>query len=509
MQLRTTQPAAARPLHQALALVLCVGGLLLRLWAVPPEVGDIDSVNLARGLAHFDVFAQAPHFPGYPVLIAAGTLLRELGVERPVWALSLPGILLFPVAGWLLFSTLRWRLSPAAALGALAVAALSPACVLAGGWPASDGLGLSLLMLGWGLLLHRASGRAALGWLLLGLLLGVRLSWWPLVAASAALWLLVRRPLAPAFALGSAGIALWLVPMLARFGAGPLFELATGFTEGHVYEFGGSALAAGASAPGARLLRLLWGLWDGGFGGLWPAEIPQGAGALGEHGLIALPISALCLAALWRMLRTGGLGAWSAADGKRFAFGVLLFAPYLLWLLGFQNVQKLRHLTPLLLPIGALLSMALSTSGHRARWSALLLPLSLLAVALPRALEQGQRSAPGLALMQYVQAQRAPDRLLIFAGPEARLFEHLAPSYRVLRAVDGEIVEREARRAAAQGVEVWLSSSAPGFVELSTELTWLAEFTATPSVRPHESGVALARFVPQQPTLVSRVEALP
>ena len=41
-----------------------------------PDLEDIDSLNFALGLRHFDPTRHWPHPPGYPLLIALGKLAR-------------------------------------------------------------------------------------------------------------------------------------------------------------------------------------------------------------------------------------------------------------------------------------------------------------------------------------------------------------------------------------------------------------------------------------------------
>src|SRR5262245_53423207 len=46
--------------------------LLAHLPFLAPSLEDIDSINFALGLRHFDPALHQPHPPGYPVYIAAG-----------------------------------------------------------------------------------------------------------------------------------------------------------------------------------------------------------------------------------------------------------------------------------------------------------------------------------------------------------------------------------------------------------------------------------------------------
>src|SRR5688572_1694892 len=114
-----------------LALAAALIGAGLRVLALPPVVGDVDSVNFAKALHSFDPLAQAPHLPGYPPLVAAAKLWRAAGVASDVWAVALTGIVAWPAAALLLFVGARPHVGSAAALGAVLAASLAPGAVLA------------------------------------------------------------------------------------------------------------------------------------------------------------------------------------------------------------------------------------------------------------------------------------------------------------------------------------------------------------------------------------------
>jgi hypothetical protein len=54
---------------------------------LPPTLEDLDSINFALGVRHFDVAAHQPHPPGYPVFVALGkvstAVLRSTGIAAP------------------------------------------------------------------------------------------------------------------------------------------------------------------------------------------------------------------------------------------------------------------------------------------------------------------------------------------------------------------------------------------------------------------------------------------
>ena len=64
-------------------LALAAVFLAAHLPFLPPTLEDIDSINFALGVRHFDVGQHQPHPPGYPVFIALGRIstpiLRNMG----------------------------------------------------------------------------------------------------------------------------------------------------------------------------------------------------------------------------------------------------------------------------------------------------------------------------------------------------------------------------------------------------------------------------------------------
>jgi hypothetical protein len=472
-------------------LLLCLAGLVLRLLAVPELVGDVDGVNLARGLRTYDLFTQSPHAPGYPVLIAAAGCLRAVGVANEAWALALPGILLWPLAGGVLFVGLRRWIGAWPALGVLAVASVAPGTVVASGWPGSEGLGLTLLAAGAGMLgLGRRRGSVgdrwtAAGALTLGLLLGVRLSWAPMAAALiiAAIWQRRERS-ASAGAATVAGVALWLVPMLVLFDPRRLLQLMVSFGEGHLFAWGGTALAHPVEVGASRPLSLAHNVWDAGLG--------AGGSAVGWM------IAGLGLLAAVRVL--------AGRDSRRLLFAAsLVVLPYLIWLIAFQNVAKMRHVLPLLPFAGMVVGLALGSWRYRAA-AGLVGVVAMAAATLPRAWTQAHQPVPAVALLNWLTQGEKPEALLVFAGEEARVLEHHAPMYRVVRPADGIVLEREAERVSRLGVRVLVTSSAPGFEHVRGQATALKAFRFPRSVRPHDAELSVTRYAPKSERIAWRRE---
>src|SRR5215510_3990255 len=59
-------------------LALVVAYVVAHAASLAPSLEDIDSINFALGLRHFDVANHQPHPPGYPVYIALGRISRVM-----------------------------------------------------------------------------------------------------------------------------------------------------------------------------------------------------------------------------------------------------------------------------------------------------------------------------------------------------------------------------------------------------------------------------------------------
>jgi hypothetical protein len=327
--------------------------LLSRLATRITYIEDPDSLRFALSVAdEYDIAALQPHFPGYPVFwfvaelfavptgrfSAAFAIVGGLATAGLLWALlrlwgrplrSVEGAAL---TGLVLFNPLLWlmgtRYMPDL-LGTACAFAVLAALVAA---------------------LRAPPGPAARRWALAGmagagLLAGLRLSYMPFVFFPVLVVLGRVDGRGREVAAGTAGVLVWLVPMILDTGFGTLVDVAWGQTTGHFTEFGGTV----QTAPdlGRRAAGTLQGLWADGLGAWWP----------GRHGLTAV----VGLGALG----IGGLGAgrlWKQGMFRRRRVWLLGAAAllYAAWMFFFQNViHKSRHVLPLL----PLLLMVLATGG--------------------------------------------------------------------------------------------------------------------------------------------------
>jgi hypothetical protein len=205
------------------ALFLALAFLVLHLPYLPRSLEDLDSINFALGLRHFDVAHHQPHPPGYPVFIAAAKIAHAV-VASEARALALLSVLaatLGVVALPVLFRLFGGTGDGAWPLVATAVAITSPLYWFTAVRPLSDATGLAAALAGQALTLAAETPRAVcLASFCAGLAAGIR---------SQVVWLTVpllivrgagitRRALAVTIAAFAAGVLLWLVPLVALSG---------------------------------------------------------------------------------------------------------------------------------------------------------------------------------------------------------------------------------------------------------------------------------------------------
>jgi hypothetical protein len=187
----------------------------------------------------------------------------------------------------------------------------------------------------------------------LGLGLGVRLSYFPFVIGT--LIGIVRAE--PRALFGRVrdllfGVVVWLVPLLFVAGAGPLVAQTRIQTVGHFTRWGGTIVTV--SSPVTRLYGLLWGLWANMLGGAWTDAPP--VRWIGAPICVVLFVLALRSFGSWRDLL------------RRQPEIVLASSLYLVWVALGQNIAfKPRHLLPLTPLLIVLLARGVDVLASRTR----------------------------------------------------------------------------------------------------------------------------------------------
>lgn len=470
--------------------------VVTRIASFQPYLGTLDATNFALALREFDPARYQPHFPGYPVYVAAARGLYELGMPAPS-ALELPAVGVGALATIALFVALRrWLGAPRAKLTVLAWIA-APGLWLAAGQPTSDGLGLAWYTLAVALLGARwpkpdtpSSKQLWLGvgiGALLGLGLGVRLSYFPIVISA---WLLAfaapGRRLAVGVGLGVAlGVALWIVPMTLVLGPREMIDLGVHAATGHFTTWGGAISAEGAPTSLERARLFGW--------------------SFVSHGLGATTTVAGGIVALVLLVAIGGaaLGRAPSNPGRRSVLGFVaaLALPYLLWMALGQNPEKPRHVLPLLalaLPLVGACMPGFEAKESRGRALAFTLTiawvLSMLWIGTDRLGVAKHHSTPSFQIVQHVATYEEPEGLVLYGGEEVRLFAYYAPWFRAKRARDvGDVLAD--LEGGLRPRRILVTSKVAGLPnperDPAGDLTSLGTFLRDPMVDPHYAHIEL------------------
>lgn len=356
---------------------------------LPTSLVDLDSINFALGVRHFDVANHQPHPPGYPVFIAAAKLTR-LVVPSEAVALALLSTLagaLSVVALFALFRVIdpgprkdRWSLA------ATVVTVTAPLYWLTAARPLSDMPGLAAALAAQAVTLSATNGTGiALAGFLAAFAVGLR---------SQVVWLTV--PL--------------LILTIARLPAPVRLRVA--------------ANTAGAFTVGALAWALPLAVLSGGVQAYWRALLNQGTEDLTgvrmlwttptlQQGVLALD---RVFIAPWAITLVAAIVIVFAARGAVRLFRVapaslvtlaVAFAPYVVFDLLFQETATTRYSLPILPPI-AYLAVRAGSRLERG-WTAALALLAVvnLGTAAPTLLAYSRSEPPVTRLLADMREHAA------------------------------------------------------------------------------------------------------
>lgn len=390
----------------AIALVYGASHLLV----LAPSLEDIDSMNFALGLRHFDPSLHQPHPPGYPLFIALGRLsLAALAAAAPSLARvhaealalafwSVVGGMLAILGAARLFTAVEARARPAdrsdahsTVIWAVALLAACPLFWINGARPLSDMAGLAAVLWAQALALEARDDRrrltlAALVGAVAG---GIRIQTLALTMPLLALALVEQRMVARRSSwtwLLTRPLVCFICVLLA-WGI-PLVAL-TGGVSSYV-----AALADQAGEDFAWVDML------------WSNPTPRKI-AFALYDTFVLPWGTIPLAVVVGLY--GVVGALVALVRKRKALGVmcLAFVPYCIYHLLFQEPITVRYALPLL-PL--VVWLAITAFDLVSRWRSIVaVPLvgTALLVSVPGGVAYGREAHPAFRALDDAERRAA------------------------------------------------------------------------------------------------------
>lgn len=326
----------------SIVFLSCIG---TRLLSTIYYIEDLDSLRFALSIVDYDVAKLQPHFPAYPVFCCIAKLFYAV-TRRYALAFSLIGGL---STFFTIFFTLKIVKMPVTTLlgkVVIFVVFMNPLLWLMSNRYMPDAMGVACLLASLYFTTAQEEGnrhilleRSVIGFFLAGILMGIRLSYFPLLLPALLIAIRKHSGRLKCVIAGIVGILVWLIPLLSITGWNTLIAAAQTQSQGHFADFGGTV----STHPELwfRFTKLLESIWADGFGLYWR----------GRHSITACTAIILTgiIAANWRILKRWTIEKLS--DGKS-AFLKPIFIGcivYLVWMFLGQNIiHKSRHVLPLL-----------------------------------------------------------------------------------------------------------------------------------------------------------------
>ena len=326
----------------SIVLISCIGSRLL---STIYYIEDLDSLRFALSMVDYNVAKLQPHFPAYPVFCWTAKLFYAI-IRRYALAFSLLGGL---STFFTIFFTLKIaKIQSTTSLGktAIFVIFMNPLLWLMGNRYMPDTMGVACLLASLYFTTLQTESRKhdllcytnCVGFLLAGILLGIRLSYLPLLVP--ALFVRLKHPQRLKYIIaGTIGILVWLIPLLWITGWNALITAAQTQSQGHFSDFGGTV----STHPKLwfRLIKLFESMWADGFGLYWRDRHFTTACLTIIIGIIVV--------LNWRTLKKWTTEKLLGNDSLFLNPAFIGCIVYLVWIFLGQNIiHKSRHVLPLL-----------------------------------------------------------------------------------------------------------------------------------------------------------------
>ena len=335
--------------------------ILSRLLTSIYYIEDIDSLRFALGVAdEYNVARFQPHFPGYPLFFFFVYVFYSLSNSLALSFSMAGGISTFII---IYYSVKMVNMKPWSkqSIVFILIVFFNPMIWNLGNRYMADLMGLAVAVASLYYIVYRQDKKSQmLGLFLGGLLLGVRLSYFPLIAVPFVLILFKRKDIILFLAFFFLGVATWLIPFIFTQGLENILSVAIKHSIGHFNDYGGTIITESSFFNRSR--SLVHTIWSDGLGGYWLGR----AWTTSLIGVLTIFIS--------KKLFTNPRGILNSKVKVLLLSGLI----YLVWIFFFQNlIYKSRHVLPLVFLILMLIGLTLK---HQKNFTAHYILILLLGV---------------------------------------------------------------------------------------------------------------------------------
>ena len=326
---------------------------------------DMDSLRFATALKYgYDINQMQPHFPGYPVFHFIASLIYYLTNNIGITFSIVGSISMF----FLIFSIINIIKNKSVFNNVLIslLILFNPLFSLMSSRYMPDLLGLATCSMIFYLLIYSKNKKHnLLGNFLCGILIGIRLSYFPLIIIPMIYSLIYHKNFMRLISIFILGIIVWMVPLIAHQGLESLYTSGYNHTIGHFTKFGGTIFTETDII--LRIKSIFHTIWSDGFGGYWK-----------DRSILTLLISGnLILIVRNTILEHDNT---ISKNLKIILFSIII---YFVWILFFQNVIfKSRHVIPIIMLLIIIMFKTLPIKSYRKHYLCLIILWSILSINL-------------------------------------------------------------------------------------------------------------------------------
>ena len=326
---------------------------------------DIDSLRFATGIKYgFDISKMQPHFPGYPVFHFITSLIYYLTNNLGLTFSLMGSLSLFII----MISTINIVNCKSQFNNVLiaVIILLNPLFSLMSTRYMPDLFGLAIcIMIFYFLIFSKKENHKILGFILCGISIGTRLSYFPLVITPMVYVLMNNKKFYNLCFMFILGILLWLIPVILHQGLMQIYNSGLSHTVGHFTEYGGSIFTENNISM--RLKSIFHTIWADGFGGYWK-----------NRSVITIIISIVLL-----LISKNGILHYHKIQNTKYKIIILSLITYFVWIFFFQNViYKSRHILPILLLFLVIIFKLIPIKKYKNHYLILIILWSILTVNL-------------------------------------------------------------------------------------------------------------------------------
>lgn len=384
-----------------------------------PFAATWDEVDFALALERYDLLAMQPHFPGYPYFIFGGMLIHSF-VANPAKALAIWNGLLMISTSIPIYLLAKTFVEKKYAWVVTALVQSLSYVMLIVSQPMSEGSALAVLWwYVWSLQRALHSDRIDMQLLplwLFSVMLGIRLSYVPFGIGILYVWWKRKYRVKQLLLYSLVAIAfqfIWISAVAATEGTG-FWHLALSFTTGHFTQWGGTVSTDEAPFWQRAIVLIFYNIiWTG----------------MAKQSIWLLSCFVILLAIMWKQIAIPPLYR-------------LLLLTYFLWALLAQNIEKPRHILPIVVIVSFFLFVSALQSPSRLRLTVVFVLLLSQTMLGMQAVKHQATQLPATYQLAYDFEQKEKP-FIIFTWEETRVFEYLSVSFPHERVFSFDVFQRE------------------------------------------------------------------